>query len=221
LRKSVKQAQIAVLGKTLSDLTNYFNDAKFYATQINNCTNEINGLLRALDGKYITPGLSGDPISNPNVLPTGTNFYSFDPRKVPTKEATDIGIKLAQDLINNYKKKTGKYPTKISFMLWSCHTQQDMGVMEAAIFYLLGVERVTDPSNPNIVTDVKLISNLGRPRIDVVITTTSLYMCMFRCRLDLIDKAVRLAAAASDTQTNYVKQNSENLYKYLKSKRYK
>lgn len=219
-KKSVKQAQIAVLGKTLSDLTNYFNDAKFYATQINNCTNEINGLLRALDGKYITPGLSGDPISNPNVLPTGTNFYSFDPRKVPTKEATDIGIKLAQDLINNYKKKTGKYPTKISFMLWSCHTQQDMGVMEAAIFYLLGVERVTDPSNPNIVTDVKLISNLGRPRIDVVITTTSLYMCMFRCRLDLIDKAVRLAAAASDTQTNYVKQNSENLYKYLKSKRY-
>ena len=219
-KNTVNQAQIAVLGKTLSDLTDYLNNAKLYAAQINNCTNEITGLLRALDGKYIPPGLSGDPISNPDVLPTGTNFYSFDPRKVPTKEATEIGNKLAQDLINDYKKKTGKYPTKISFMLWSCHTQQDMGVIEAAIFYLLGVERVTDKSNPDIVTDVKLISNLGRPRIDVVITTTSLYMSMFRCRLDLIDKAVRLAATANDTQPNYVKQNSEKLYKYLKSKGY-
>lgn len=219
-KKTVKQAQIAVLGKTLSGLTGYLNNAKLYAAQINNCTNEITGLLRALDGKYIPPGLSGDPISNPNVLPTGTNFYSFDPRKVPTKEATEIGNKLAKDLINNYKKKTGKYPTKMSFMLWSCHTQQDMGVMEAAIFYLLGVERVTDPSNPDIVTDVKLISNLKRPRIDVVVTTTSLYMSMFRCRLSLIDKAVRLAAAANDPQPNYVKQNSKNLYIYLKSKGY-
>lgn len=218
--KTVKQAQISVIGKTFTELTNYLNNAKLYAVQINSCTNEINGLLRALNGKYIPPGLSGDPISNPNVLPTGTNFYSFDPRKVPTKEATEIGNKLAQDLINDYKKNKGKYPTKIAFMLWSCHTQQDMGVMEAAIFYLLGVERVTDPSNPNIVTDVKLISNLGRPRVDVVITTTSLYMSMFRCRLDLIDKAVRLAAAANDTQPNYVKQNSDRIYNYLKSRGY-
>jgi len=218
--KTVQDAQIEVLGTFFPELTNYFNNATIYAANINNCTNEITGLLRALDGKYITPSISGDPISNPNVLPTGTNFYSFDPRKVPTKEATDIGNKLAQDLINDHKKKTGKYPTKISFMLWSCHTQQDMGVMEAAIFYLLGVEKVTDPSNPNIVTDVKLIPNLGRPRVDVVITTTSLYMSMFRCRLDLIDKAIRLAAASNDTQPNYVKQNSENLYNYLKSRGY-
>lgn len=218
--KSVEEAQIEVLGTSSADLTNYFNKAKNHAVNINNCTNEVTGLLNALNGKYITPGLSEDPISNPNVLPTGTNFYSFDPRKVPTKEATDIGNQLANDLINDYKMKTGKYPTKISFMLWSCHTQQDMGVMEAAIFYLLGVERVTDQNNPNIVTDVRLIPNLGRSRVDVVITTTSLYMSMFRCRLGLIDKAVRMAANSNDNQPNYVKQNSENLYNYLKSKGY-
>ncbi|MDO8870393.1 MAG: cobaltochelatase subunit CobN [Methanobacteriaceae archaeon] len=217
---NVNQAQISVLGSTSPQMTTYLNQALVHAANINKCTNEMTGLLRALNGRYIPPGISGDPINNPNVLPTGTNFYSFDPRKVPTAEATAIGNKLAQDLIDDYLKKTGNYPTKISFMLWAIHTQQDMGVMEAAIFYLLGVERVPDASNPSIVTDVKLITNLGRPRIDVVVSTTALYLTMFRCRLDLIDKAVRLAAAANDTQPNYVKQNSENTYQYLKSKGY-
>ncbi|MBM4241345.1 MAG: cobaltochelatase subunit CobN, partial [Euryarchaeota archaeon] len=217
---SVDQAQISVLGSTSTEMTIYLNKALEYAENVNKCTNEMESLLKALNGRYIPPGLSGDPINNPNVLPTGTNFYSFDPRKVPTAEATAIGNKLAQDLIDEYLQNTGNYPTKISFMLWAIHTQQDMGVMEAAIFYLLGVERVPDSANPSIVTDVRLIPNLGRPRIDVVISTTALYLTMFRDRLDLIDKAVRLAASANDTQTNYVKLNSENIYQYLKSKGY-
>ncbi len=68
--------------------------------------------------------------------------------------------------------------------------------------------------------DVKLIENLGRPRIDVVITTTSLYMSMYRCRLDLINKAVQLAANAIDTQPNYVKQNADAIYNALIAKGY-
>ncbi len=215
-----EQAQILVLGSVNSAMTSYLLTALDYATRINNCTNEITSIINALNGTYIPPGMSGDPVTNQDVLPTGTNFYSFDPRKVPTDEATAIGNKMAQDIINRYLQETGKYPEKISFMLWSCHTQQDMGVMEAAIFYLLGVERVFDKNNPGIVVDVKLIENLGRPRIDVVITTTSLYISMYRSRLDLINKAVLLAANANDTLPNYVKRNSEVIYNALKAKGY-
>lgn len=217
---SPEQAQSSVLGNVNSIMTGYLLTAIDYAAKINNCTNELTSIINALNGKYIPPGMSGDPVINPDVLPTGTNFYSFDPRRVPSAEATAIGNKMAQDMIDRYLKETGKYPEKISFMLWSCHTQQDMGVMEAAIFYLLGVQIVTDLSNPNNVVDVKLIENLGRPRIDVVITTTSLYMSMYRCRLDLINKAVQLAANAIDTQPNYVKQNADAIYNALIAKGY-
>ena len=215
---STDQAQLSILGNIDSVMTSYLLTAIDYAAKIKNCTNELKSIINALNGTYIPPGMSGDPITNPDVLPTGTNFYSFDPRRVPTEEATVIGNKMAQDIINRYLEENGKYPEKISFMLWSCHTQQDMGVMEAAIFYLLGVQRVTDSSNPNNVVDVKLIENLGRPRIDVVITTTSLYTSMYRCRLDLINKAVQLAANVTDSQPNYVKQNSEAIYNALKAK---
>ncbi|MDO5834903.1 MAG: cobaltochelatase subunit CobN [Methanobacterium sp.] len=216
--KSPEQAQILVLGSVDSAMTSYLLRALDYATIINNCPNEITSIINALNGTYIPPGMSGDPVTNPDVLPTGTNFYSFDPRKVPTDEATIIGNKMAQDILNRYLQETGKYPEKISFMLWSCHTQQDMGVMEAAIFYLLGVERVFDTNNQEMVVDVKLIETLGRPRIDVVITTTSLYISMYRSRLDLINKAVLLAANANDTLPNYVKRNSEAIYNALKAK---
>jgi cobaltochelatase CobN len=215
-----EQAQLLVLGSVNPSMTSYLLTAFDYALRIKNCSNEITNIINALNGSYIPPRMSGDPVTNPDVLPTGNNFYSFDPRRVPTIEATAIGNKMAQDIINRYIQETGKYPEKISFMLWSCHTQQDMGVMEAAIFYLLGVERVTDTNNPDNVVDVKLIENLGRPRIDVVITTTSLYISMYKSRLDLINKAVLLAANANDTFPNYVKQNSESIYNALKSKGY-
>ncbi len=215
-----QEAQLLVMGNSNLVMTSYLLVAVDYANRINNCTNELTSIVNALNGRYIPVGMSGDPITNPDVLPTGANLYSFDPRKVPSAEATVIGNKLAQDIIDRYLEETGEYPKKISFMLWSCHTQQDMGAMEAAIFYLLGVERVVDKSNPDNVVDIKLIENLGRPRIDVVVTTTSLYISMYRCRLDLINKAVQLAANATDAQPNYVKQNSEFIYNALKAKGY-
>lgn len=211
-----EDAQNSVFGHVSAGMTEYLKLAIEYADRINKCTLEITRTLAALRGKYIPPGRCGDPVINPDVLPTGTNFFSFDPREIPSDEAWRVGVRLAQDTLERYKKETGDYPKKIAFMLWATHTQQDKGVMEAAILYLLGVERVPDKGFRNYITDVKLIENLTRPRIDVVITTTALYQNMYRCRLDLLNKAVKLAAnATNDTQANFVRESSEAIYNAL------
>ncbi|QUH23440.1 cobaltochelatase subunit CobN [Methanobacterium alkalithermotolerans] len=214
--KTPEEAQLAVLGSSTSKLSEYLSLAIKYSEYINQSNQEIKSLLKALSGQYITSGPSGDPVINPEVLPTGKNLYSFDPRIMPTQEAWNVAVKLVDDLIDRYMQETGEYPKKIAFVLWATHTQQDRGVMEAAILYLLGVEPVPDPGFKFHYTDVKLIEDLNRPRIDVVITTTALYLNMFRCRLELLDKAIRLAAGSKDDKhPNYVWENSEKIYQAL------
>jgi cobaltochelatase CobN len=214
--KTPEVAQKSVLGSVSSEMTNYLNLAIKYRDYLDECTQEIDSTLKALNGKYITPGGMGDPIINPSVLPTGKNIYSFDPRVMPTEEAWNVGVKLAQEMINRYMKEKGEYPKKIAFMLWATHTIQDKGVMEAQILYLLGIELVRDPDS-GYVTDVKLVENLGRPRIDVLITTTALYLNDYKYTLNILDKAVRLAATTNDTAyPNYVKENAEAIYQALR-----
>lgn len=213
--KTVSETQNAVLGKESPEMTNYLNLAIKYKGYLGECTQEIDSLLEALNGGYVPSGAMGDPVKNPEVLPTGTNLYSFDPRVMPTEEAWNIGVQLVDEMLARYLQEKGEYPTKVAFMLWATHTIQDKGVMEAEIMYLLGVKPIRDPVSKYI-TDVELIENLGRPRIDVLVTTTALYLNDYPYTLDVLDKAIRLAATANDTTyLNYVKLNSEAIYQQL------
>jgi len=216
-KMTAQDAQMAVLNKTNVDLTAYLNLAIVYLNNLELTTNEINSTLNALNGEYIPASNIGDPIINPNVLPTGNNMYSFDPRTIPTKEAWNIAVKLIDEMLNSYYKQHGKYPEKVAFMLWATHSIQDKGVMEAEILYLMGLKPVWDSNG--YVNGTVVIPNLGRPIIDVVITTTSLYLNDYKCVLDVLDTAVRNAATINNT-TNYVKNHSDNIYQMLISKGY-
>ncbi|MDY9923312.1 cobaltochelatase subunit CobN [Methanobacterium sp.] len=215
-------AQNKVLGTVLDKVTKYLNLALNYASRIADCNCEITRILDALEGKYILPGKNGDPVRNPDALPTGRNLYTFDSRIVPTENAWDAGIELANQLVNEQLQKTGSYPQKVAFVLWSVETSRHQGIMESEIFYLLGVKLVRDSKGR--VKDVELIDSttLGRPRIDVVITISGLYRDMYSDLVKLLDKAVRLAAQANDTTTysNYVKEHSEAIYQSLLSEGY-
>jgi len=211
---SPESAQMKILGNVSASITEDLNVSRVYAENIRKCIIEIPRTLDALDGRYIPSGMGGDPINNPDVLPTGRNFYAFDPRIVPTEEAERVGVYLTDELISKHRNATGEYPKKVAFMLWATHTTQDKGVMEAQILHLLGVRPVRDKKG--YVTGVELIGagELGRPRIDVVVTTTALYLDLYRCRLDILDKAVRLAHSANDTE-NYVRIDSDAIYASL------
>jgi len=217
-----EDAQNKVMGTVSSDVTKYLNLALDYASRIANCKCEISRILDALEGKYILPGQNGDPIRNPDALPTGRNLYTFDSRIVPTNQSWIAGQNLAKELINQQLQKNGTYPEKVAFVLWSIETSRHQGIMESEIFYLLGVRPVYDSKGR--VKDVELIDSaeLGRPRIDVVITVSGMYRDDYSVLIKLLDKAVRLAAQANDTTDypNYVKIHSEAIYHSLLAEGY-
>jgi cobaltochelatase CobN len=204
-------------GNVSSNVTADLETAKVYAENLTMCTIEIPRILDGLAGRYVPPKTGNDPIRNPDALPTGNNFHSFDPRLIPTKEAWAVGKVVADSLLSQYKEEhNGTFPNKSAFVLWSIETMRHQGVMESQILYLLGTRPVWDSKGR--VTDVELIpsSELGRPRIDVLISTSGLYRDTFPNKVKLLDKAVRLAAQAeNDTYPNYVKENSDALYDCL------
>jgi len=116
---------------------------------------EIANLLRALNGEFIAGGVGGDPIRNPSCLPTGNNLYGFDPSKVPTPASYQTGQKMMEEFIANYYDKHGKYPTKLTFNLWSLETMRHYGVLESQILYAMGVKPIW---NENGLTDEYLQS---------------------------------------------------------------
>ncbi|RLG29885.1 cobaltochelatase subunit CobN, partial [Methanosarcinales archaeon] len=181
-----------------------------FADDIANCTVEVPATLDGFDGEYISPSEADDPIRNPNVLPTGRNFYSMNPRAIPTKEAWETGKKMADVFIERYREDhDGAYPRKPAIVLWAW-AMTDYGVVESEILYLVGARPVWD--SYGAVYDVELIneSELGRPRIDVMIIPSGLHRDVYPEKLKLIDRAIRLAAEANDTiYDNYVRENSE------------
>ena len=81
--------------------------------------NELGGLIGALNGEYITPGPGGDPIRNPDVLPTGKNMHALDPQSIPTKAAVDCAMVVVDRLLERLSAdQGGVYPETVAFTLW-------------------------------------------------------------------------------------------------------
>ncbi len=157
---------------------------------------ELDAMLNAFAGGYTLPSSGGDPVGNPDVVPTGRNLYGIDPDRTPTRESYNAGKKLGEALIAEKLKQTGKYPKKVAFSLWGGEFIRTQGTNLGEIFFLLGVEPVWDSRGR--VVDVRLIpeEKLKRPRIDVVVQTSGQFRGAATSRMRLIDKAVRLAAEA-------------------------
>ncbi len=156
---------------------------------------ELRSLVNALSGGYLSPSPGGDPVGNPDTVPTGRNLYGIDPERTPTRESYAVGRQLGQALIDEKLSSTGKYPEKVAFTLWGGEFIRTQGSDIGEIFFLLGVEPVWDSRGR--VQDVRLIPSAGlkRPRIDVVVQTSGQFRGAATSRMRLIDKAVRLAAA--------------------------
>jgi len=172
---------------------------------------EMSSLLTALSGSYVRPGYGGDPIRNPDSLPTGRNLYGFDPSSVPTKAAYEAGREALDKLIAAYRGKHGRAPTKLAFTLWSVETMRHFGVLEAQALYALGVRPVWNAGGR--VTGVERIprAELKRARIDVVLSATGLYRDHFPNVMRHLAEAVKIAAAVDDEADNVVRANTAAL----------
>lgn len=180
---------------------------------------EIANLLAALRGEYIKPSLGGDPIrKGEDILPTGLNFYSFDPRSVPDATAWEIGKKMADDMLEAFYKENGHYPETVGVVLWSTETMRTNGQTIAMILRYLGLE--PELKNGRFVgVKVTPLADLGRPRVDVLITISGLFRDTFSYTIDLLDQGIRLVAGLSEsTNDNYIKKHYlKDLNKYTQS----
>ena len=178
---------------------------------------ELASLLHGLSGGYIAPSPGGDPIANPNTLPTGRNLFAINADETPTEDAWEKGVALVKNTLANYQKShKGEYPRKVSFTLWSGEFIQTGGATIAQALYMLGVEPVRDRYGR--VNDLRLIParELGRPRIDVVVQTSGQLRDLAASRLFLINRAVKMAAEADDGKVeNRVKAGVEESERYM------
>ncbi|WP_244603510.1 cobaltochelatase subunit CobN [Methanococcoides sp. NM1] len=235
LNSTFAQEQVLGVDNSSVAMDDYLSDATEYAGNLAQSEDEIQQVLKAMDGKYVESNLGGDPILRPDALPSGRNFYAFDEQLIPTRQAWELGMNLANETIDMYKAENdGEYPNKVAFILWAGESTRHEGVMEAEILYLLGVKPVWEKGE---VVDVELIdsSELGRPRIDVLVQISGLYRDTFPHKIELIDKAVYLAYNAPDNgygekeerptpeyipyapaeNTNFVRENTNNIYEGL------
>ncbi|MDD2990078.1 MAG: cobaltochelatase subunit CobN [Zoogloea sp.] len=178
---------------------------------------EITALLAGLEGRHIPTSYGGDPIKNPDALPTGRNLYGFDPSRVPTRAAWAAGREAFDQLLATHRAKAGKTPQKLTFTLWSVETMRHFGLLEAQALWALGVEPVWDAGGR--VDDVRLVPReaLGRPRVDVVLSATGLYRDHFPNVMRLLAKAAKLAAEA-DEADNPVAANTRRIAASLRAR---
>ena len=211
---STTNAQMQILGTYDSVIDLQLNTSINYAQLLGEADNEVQQVLNAMDGEYTDPNLGGDPVLRSETLPSGSNFYAFDEQLIPTEEAWGQGKALVDDWLAEYYTDNGEYPTKVSYILWAGESTRHEGIMESQLLYMLGVKPVWNPSNGKV-EDVEIIdsSELGRPRIDVLVQISGLYRDTFPMKAQLIDKAVRLAYEQKDTDEydNYVAENTDAL----------
>lgn len=188
-----KAAAIMEIERTVKNVIHYRN------ALLESPENELKSLVNALNGGYTSPSPGGDPIANPNTLPTGRNLYSINAEATPSEAAWEKGVRLANHTIEMYRKRhNDSIPRKVSYTLWSGEFIETEGATVAQILYMLGVEPIRDAFGR--VNDIRLIPSkeLGRPRIDVVVQTSGQLRDLAASRLFLISRAVEMAANAKD-----------------------
>ncbi|MDP3878386.1 MAG: cobaltochelatase subunit CobN [Methylobacter sp.] len=171
---------------------------------------EITGVGKGLSSRWIDPSYGGDPIRNPDALPTGRNMYGFDPSRVPTRAAYEAGKKAIEELIVNYKEThAGQFPEKLTFTMWSTETMRHMGMLEAQIMYAMGVKPVWDKGGRVTGMEVIAQKDLGRPRIDTVISLTGLYRDQFPNVMERFNEAIAMVAKLDEAdELNFIRRNT-------------
>lgn len=173
---------------------------------------EIEQVLRALDGHFIASGPSGSPLRGlVNVLPTGRNFYSVDPKAIPSRLAWEAGVGLADSLLTRYRADYGDWPQSVGLSVWGTSAMRTSGDDIAEVLALLGVRPNWDEASRRVVGVSAIpLPELGRPRIDVTVRISGFFRDAFPHVVTMIDDAVRLVADLDEAdEDNYVRAHAQ------------
>ncbi|MDR2349067.1 MAG: cobaltochelatase subunit CobN [Deltaproteobacteria bacterium] len=180
---------------------------------------EISATATALDGGFVRPGPSGAPTrGQSDILPTGRNFYSVDPNKIPSPAAWEVGVAMGDALIERTLSETGKYPENVGILVYGTTTMRTRGDDIAEIYHLLGLKPVWRPGGTVSGLSVTPLSELGRPRIDVTPRISGFFRDSFPNLVETIDKAVEIVAKLNEPfSSNFLRAHvREDLEHYEK-----
>ncbi|MFF0624964.1 cobaltochelatase subunit CobN [Streptomyces sp. NPDC004296] len=175
-------------------------------------TAEIDHAVHALNGGFVPAGPSGSPLRGlVNVLPTGRNFYSVDPKAVPSRLAWETGQALAESLLTRYRDDNGDWPESVGLSLWGTSAMRTSGDDVAEALALLGVRPVWDDASRRVTgLEAVALDELGRPRIDVTLRISGFFRDAFPHVIGLLDDAVRLAAGLDEpADRNFVRAHAQ------------
>jgi len=209
-RGAVQGAMQAALGKTdrhIEETLCYITDA--LVPNIKLSVLEIDSALRALEGRYVDPGPTGAPSrGQADILPTGKNFYSVDPTKIPTPGAWEVGKSLADALIEKSMQETGKPPENVAVYIMGTSTMRTSGDCVAEILYLMGVRPVWQSGGKVMGLEVIPLKELGRPRFDVTVRSTGFFRDSFPNLTELLNDAVKMVSTLNEPHdSNILKRN--------------
>ncbi|MCO8270687.1 cobaltochelatase subunit CobN [Actinoplanes sp. TRM 88003] len=197
----------------LTDDENVRRVLAFAATEVvprlERTTDELGNLLHALDGGYVPAGPSGSPLRGLiNVLPTGRNFYSVDPKAIPSALAWETGQAMAESLLKRYREDYGDWPRSVGLSAWGTSAMRTAGDDIAEILALIGVRPIWDPASRRV-TGLEPITRdeLGRPRIDVTVRISGFFRDAFPHVVAMMDDAFQMIAEL-DEPDNFVRQHA-------------
>jgi len=170
---------------------------------------EIGGILRALDARYVPPAPGGDLLRNPQVLPTGRNLYGFDPYRVPSAVAMLEGRARAESLLARNAADGRRFPETIALVLWGTDNMKSEGAPLAQAMALMGVAPRFDGVGRLSGARLVPLEQLGRPRVDVVITLSGIFRDLLPLQVKLLAEAALLCAQADeDPSQNFIRQHA-------------
>jgi cobaltochelatase CobN len=172
---------------------------------------EITSVLRALDGRFVPAGPSGSPTRGlVNVLPTGRNFYSVDPKALPSELSHATGERLADDLLRRYLDEEGAYPETVGIVVWGTSAMRTGGDDIGEVLALLGVRPVWSAESRRV-TGLEIVptERLGRPRIDVTVRISGFFRDAFPNLITLLDDAITMVAELDEPdEDNFVAKHA-------------
>jgi magnesium chelatase subunit H len=170
---------------------------------------EIDAVLRALDGRFIAPAPGGDILRTPEAMPTGRNLHGFDPFRMPSRFAVLDGERQATRLLERHAADGHGLPETIAMVLWGTDNLKTEGGPIGQVLALLGARPRFDSFGRLAGAELVPLGELGRPRIDVVVTLSGIFRDLLPLQIRMLAQAAMLAAAADEpAELNFVRKHS-------------
>jgi magnesium chelatase subunit H len=170
---------------------------------------EVDGLLRALDGRFLRPAPGGDLLRTPAVLPTGRNLHGFDPFRIPSAFAVKDGARQADRLLQKHAQDGHAFPESIAMVLWGTDNLKSEGGPIAQALALMGAKPRFDSYGRLAGAELMSLADLGRPRVDVVITLSGIFRDLLPLQIKLLAEAAFMAASADEPlEQNFIRKHA-------------